>query len=399
METVFSYMLATSAFILVIPVAVLFMEVVAAIVAPRRYCSTWPSSSTRPRVAVLIPAHNESANLLPTLVDVKPQLEKLDRLLVVADNCSDDTASVAATTGAEVVERNEPERVGKGYALAWGLRYLRSAPPDVVIIVDADCRVGVSVISKLAGICANTHRPIQARFLTASQNDFPINFQVAEFALRVKNWVRPLGYKALGLPCQLMGSGMAFPWDIIRSADLASGCLVEDYKLGLDLALMGSPPLFCPSVIITSHFPISSEGQASQRLRWEQGHISMILSVAPGLFLRAIVDANFSLLALLLDAVVPPLSLLGMLAVGVTALAGFATALGTSSTALWVSSASLLGYISAVFISWLTYGRDILPLRSIPLIWPYILRKLPIYRSILSRKNNVQWVRTDRSKP
>ena len=270
----------------------------------------------RRRVAVLIPAHNESTSLLPTLADIKAQLHAGDRLLVVADNCSDDTAAVAVAADAEVVERNDPDRKGKGYALAWGLRHLGMDPPDIVIMIDADCRLAASAIDRLAAACAMTHRPVQALNLMISSDESPVNSRVAEFAWRVKNWVRPSGLRALGLPCQLMGSGMAFPWDLIRSVDLASGLIVEDLKLGLDLALAGNSPVFCPSAGVTSYFPFSVEGIESQRLRWEQGHIEMILTAAPRLIFAAIVQANLDLLALAFDLAVPPLTLLGMLVAG-----------------------------------------------------------------------------------
>ena len=124
---------------------------------------------------------------------------------------------------------------------------------------------------------------------------------------RVKNWVRPLGLMALKLPCQLMGTGMAFPWDVVRSADLASGRIVEDLKLGLDLALSGSPPLFCPSAVVTSEFSVSVKGADAQRERWEYGHINLILTLAPRLLYLAILRGNLGLLALTLDMAVPPL--------------------------------------------------------------------------------------------
>ena len=78
---------------------------------------------------------------------------------------------------------------------------------------------------------------MQALDLMKAPDQSVINFQVAEFAWRVKNWVRPLGLSALGLPCQLMGTGMAFPWNVVRSAKLASGQVVEDLNLGLELAM------------------------------------------------------------------------------------------------------------------------------------------------------------------
>jgi len=54
------------------------------------------------RVAVLVPAHNESKELMPTL-DITLQLRPSDRGLVVADNCTDDTAMIAADANFEVV--------------------------------------------------------------------------------------------------------------------------------------------------------------------------------------------------------------------------------------------------------------------------------------------------------
>ena len=394
--TFISFSIVTLAVLLAIPTAVFFIEVIAAIALPQRDYSVPPGNGPRQRVAVLVPAHNESTGILPTLADIKAQIRAGDRLLVVADNCADDTAAVAAAAGAEVVVRNEPERKGKGYALAWGLRHLGSDPPEIVIIIDADCRLAESVIDRLAAACAVTHRPVQALDLMTAPDESPINFRVAEFAWRLKNWVRPLGLRALGLPCQLMGTGMAFPWDVIRSADLASGSIVEDLKLGLDLALAGNPPIFCPFPGVTSDFPMTVEGTQSQRLRWEQGHIWAIVTIVPRLIFLAIVRADLNLLALAFDAAVPPLSLLGMLVIVMSVVAGMATLLGISSAAMFVSSASCVGLIGGVFLSWLKYGRDILPPGSILLIVSYVCGKLPFYLKILSR--NSQWTRTDRRK-
>src|SRR5262249_17200745 len=181
-------------------------------------------------IAVLVPAHNEGIGIAATLGDIKAQLRERDWMLVVADNCNDDTAIAAVRAGAETVERHDPSRIGKGYCLAFGLAHLSKNPPDIVVMIDADCRLAEGTISRLAVACSATRRPVQALDLMIAPDDSPINYQVAEFAWRVKNWVRPLGLKALGLPCQLVGTGMAFPWKLIRSADLASGQIVEDLK-------------------------------------------------------------------------------------------------------------------------------------------------------------------------
>ena len=320
-----------------------------------------------------------------------------DRLLVVADNCSDDTAAVAASAGAEVIERKAADKIGKGYALDWGFRHLAVAPPDVVIVIDADCRLAAGTIDRLAMVCATMHRPVQALDLMTAPEQSHINHRVAEFAWRVKNWVRPLGLMALKLPCQLMGTGMAFPWDVVRSADLASGQIVEDLKLGLDLALSGSPPLFCPSAVVTSEFPVSVKGADGQRERWEYGHINLILTLAPRLLYLAILRGNLGLLALTLDMAIPPLTLLGLSLIATVALAGLAAFYGCSSAALIIGAVTFAAFVLAVFLAWLKVGRDILPPRSFLLIVVYLFGKLRIYRRFVSRRSAPRWIRTDRN--
>ena len=157
----------------------------------------------------------------------------------------------------------------------------------------------------------------------------PINYRVAEFAWRVKNWVRPLGLNALNLPCQLMGTGMAFPWEVIRSANLASGSIVEDLKLGLDLTQTGSPPLFCPSACVKSHFPLSIEGAKSQRKRWEEGHISMILTTVPRFIYEAVVAEIWDFLRSRSIWQSHPLSLLVILLAGMSFVAAVTVLFGS----------------------------------------------------------------------
>src|SRR5215831_6708425 len=121
-----------------------FSEVVAGCFAlSKERTSPIATRGTPPhRTAVLIPAHNEGAGILPTIRDVQAQLGPHDRILVVADNCTDDTAAIVQGAGVEVIVRADPARRGKGYALEFGVRHLSLNPPDVVVIMDADCRLG-----------------------------------------------------------------------------------------------------------------------------------------------------------------------------------------------------------------------------------------------------------------
>src|SRR5438105_1471528 len=97
--------------------AVLTVEALAALLPRRRRPA---AAACRPRCAVLVPAHDEEAGVGRTLEAVRAQLAPGDRVLVVADNCADRTAAVAAAAGADVAERRDPARRGKGYALDFG---------------------------------------------------------------------------------------------------------------------------------------------------------------------------------------------------------------------------------------------------------------------------------------
>jgi cellulose synthase/poly-beta-1,6-N-acetylglucosamine synthase-like glycosyltransferase len=374
-------------------VAVFCVEIIAAVWLARLQRAPARRDAARGCVAVLVPAHNESTALLPTLADIQRQLLAGDRLLVVADNCTDDTAAVAAARGAEVIERHDATRRG---TLEFGICHLGSNPPDVAIIVDADCRVAEDAIDQLARACAMTGRPVQGLDLMTAPRASQINHQVAEFAWRVKNWLRPLGLKAMKLPCQLMGTGMAFPWSVISSAKLGNDRIAEDLVLGLQLAAAGHPPVFCPSARVTSEFATSVKGAGTQRTRWEQGHLDTILKVAPGLLARGVARGDRALLALALDLAVPPLSLLGLLVFAVAGATALAAFLGFSSPAFAISVASLVAFAATAFLAWFKCGRDILPPRSLLRIPSYVVGKLGLYGQFLLRGAESQWVRTDR---
>ena len=398
MGSLLSFLVMTFAGLFAIPVCLFCIETVVAVAVPQGELAPPVTNGIRRRVAVLVPAHNENSGLLDTLGDIKAQLHSGDRLLVVADNCSDDTAAIAKAAGAEVTERHDLSKIGKGYALDWGIRHLSVDPPEIVIVIDADCRLAHDALDRLATACAATRQPIQALNLMVAPDNSPIDYRVAMFAFRVKNWVRPLGLRALNLPCQLMGTGMAFPWEVISSTDLASGLEVEDLKLGLDLVRAGHPPLFFPLASVNSQFPSSIKGAKTQRKRWEQGHVTMIGAIIPRLVYQSLTRANFRLLALTLDAAVPPLTLLGILAGLMLMLSAFGVLFGLSFSALVISAASLSGYVIAVLLCWLKFGRDILPLSSVLSVATYVVDKLPLYRKIFARGNDPRWIRTDRGK-
>ncbi|MGA1625810.1 MAG: glycosyltransferase family 2 protein, partial [Prochlorothrix sp.] len=286
------------------------------------------------RVAVLVPAHNEALLIGPTLGAIVPQLKPQDRVIVVADNCEDETAALARSAGATVLERHDLDRRGKGYALDYGLRVLQADPPDVLLIVDADCHCHPGSLPTLAHTAHQTQRPIQSLYLLDSPPDPSLKDLISAFAMTVKNGVRMRGLGRVGWPCPLGGTGMAFPWAALATVDLASGHIVEDMKLGLDLAIAGYPPLFWGGAKVTGSLPSGRAASTSQRTRWEHGHLQVLRDYVPVLFATALRQGRIDLGVMALDLAIPPLSLLVLLWVGLAIATGLLAVLGGSGLPL-----------------------------------------------------------------
>lgn len=389
-------LLTLASCLLAIPVSILLLQLAASAAARRQVEPTVAAGKRTGAFTVLMPAHDEAGGIEAPIRAVLSQCAPGDRLLVVADNCSDTTAAVARALGATVIERQDPNRRGKGYALDFGIRWIEAGgAPAVVLIIDADCIVAPQALERLAGACLASGRPVQALYLMHAPVGARLGLRIAEFAWVVKNKLRPLGSAALGWPCQLMGTGMAFPWAAIQHAKLATGHLVEDMQLGLDLAETGSPPMFCRPALVTSTFPVAREAVDSQRARWEHGHLSIIVAVVPRLLWRALVQRNPALLGMVLDVAVPPLASLILSLAGLALLdAGWWWASGRVLP-MGLTFALLSMMTIGVLFAWWREGQGIIgaaELLGLPL---YALAKIPVYIRVFT-KRQVEWVRTKR---
>jgi cellulose synthase/poly-beta-1,6-N-acetylglucosamine synthase-like glycosyltransferase len=376
-----------------IPISVVFVECSAALFSSEK--TKYSTITSRPKVNVLVPAHNEASGISATLKTLLPQLTAQDRLIVIADNCDDDTAAIARRFGVTVIERQEPNQKAKGYALDYGLRFIALDPPDVVVVIDADCIVHSGTITQLVCLAGTTGRPVQASYLMKQPHNPEPKDAVSMLAFMVKNLVRPQGLDRLGLPCLLTGSGMAFPWSVICKVSLGSNNIVEDMQLTLDVAKAGYAPIFCSQAKVTGVLPQQKYAAQSQRTRWEHGHLQTSLTQVPQLFRDAVYQKRFDLLAIALDLCVPPLSLLVMLWAASMGGALLAAECGAS----WIPAILLVIEGVLIFTSivgaWVKYGRTVLPLEKLLTVPLYILWKIPIYLAFLLQRQT-KWIRTQR---
>jgi len=348
-----------------------------------------------PRVAILTPAHNEEGVVRASVEAIRSASPPGVRHLVVAHNCQDGTAEQAKAGGADVAVLDRPDQRGKGYALAHGRDVLAAAPPDVVIVIDADCTADPGTIETLAKRAAAHGSAVQSCYLFRSRaTDAPV-VQISNFAMLVKNLVRQRGGARIGAPALMTGSGMAFPWSRFADLDLATGNIVEDLAIGLELVEAGAPPAFEEHACIWST-PSSASGTQTQRARWEGGFMASAKAMGLPLLFEGLGKASWSRIWMGLHLLVPPLTLLLMVNLLAWAALALISAVGGPALPLLVSSLMLAAILVAVLAAWVTAGRAVLaggPLLRLPL---YVLWKLALYAKLAKRKEAGTWTRTER---
>jgi cellulose synthase/poly-beta-1,6-N-acetylglucosamine synthase-like glycosyltransferase len=246
-------------------------------------------------------------------------------------------------------------------------------------------------------MAAQTGRPVQAEYLLALPSKTDARSALSGLAFLVRNLVRPRGLHRLGLPCQLTGTGMAFPWPVLRDAPLLRANLVEDMVLGIELALAGTPPILCSAVRVSSVLPAPGAAQLRQRRRWEHGHLSTLMASGPGLLLAGLVRRQVALVGLALDLMVPPLALLASTIAGLSLVAASAAWAGASAGPLLLCLNAGTLVLSAVLIGWWRFGRKLVSARSFAAVPLYVLWKLPLYLGFFLRGRHPQWERTSRT--
>jgi hypothetical protein len=293
----------------------------------------------RLRFAVVIPAHDEEASLGETLASLTmlDYPRALVETVVIAHNCTDGTAQLAAEAAATVWE-HRGER-GKGAALAWGLSRVVAERPDVdaVVVVDADCTVAVNLLSAVEARLRAGAAAVQTAYEVSNPDASPTAaLRWASFALI--NRVRPLGKATLGLSAGLLGTGMAFRHDLLATRPWTARSLVEDQEYHLDLVSAGARVAFAPETCVRSAMPTSLRGSESQQLRWDAGRGALLRRWSPRLLAAGLRRRDPASLHAALEPLVPPQSVLLAANVATAALAARG-----SRRLRWAGAANLAG--------------------------------------------------------
>ena len=347
------------------------------------------------KIALIMPAHNEALTIGESLASLLAHCPPDVRLIVVADNCTDDTAQIARLHPCEVLVRDDPELRGKGFALAHAHDHLALDPPDVVIVLDADCAISRGGIEALASVVQASGMAAQAVNLQFDRSRSGGLVDVSNFALLVKNLVRTRGLQRLSGSSSLFGTGMALPWHHFRRETLATDNIVDDLALTVELCRAGVRCKLVENAVVSS--PSASWAETiNQRRRWEHGFLITGMTKALPLIAQGLRQGSRRLCGYGLHLLVPPLALLLMLASLMLVLAGILAALGASWGPVVTLAILLLFAGCAVLTAWFVEGRQILAWKSLVQIPFYALRKVPIYASLLLSRQTA-WTRTRRN--
>jgi cellulose synthase/poly-beta-1,6-N-acetylglucosamine synthase-like glycosyltransferase len=229
------------------------------------------------RFLILIPAHDEEAGIATTVASCRAAdyPAALFSVLVIADNCSDRTARVAADAGARVVERFDDLKKSKGYAIEYLIGTLVASGEfnalDAIVVIDADTTIDPALLRRFDAHLQAGRDWVQC-YYTVSNPDLSWRTRLMTYAFGLYNGVVPLGLTTLGSSAGLRGNGMCFSTRGLRRRQWASYGLAEDSEFSWMLRVGAESIAFEPfSRVYGVMVGSGGKAAASQRQRWEFG--------------------------------------------------------------------------------------------------------------------------------
>lgn len=355
-----------------------------------------PSPTPTRRFRFVVPAHNESAGIGETVASLRnvDYPSELFEVVVVADNCSDDTADKARAAGATVIERTDTERRGKGYALD----HVFSSTPaevDAVVVIDADTLVSPNLLHAFAARRELGAKAVQADYAVRNPNA-GWRTRLMAVALGAFHIVRSRARERLELSCGLRGNGMCFSTELLREIPHRAYSVVEDVEYGLRLGESGQRIFYTDEAHVYGEMVTTAAAANSQRRRWEEGRKLLVSQNAARILKAGLSRPDRVLLDLGLDLIIPPLSTIAVLMLVGSMLGGaLAFALHAPGIALSAYGAGVAAVVLYVLRGWSVSGTGLRGLLDLALAPVYVIWKIALRFTRPTRATS-DWVRTKR---
>jgi 1,2-diacylglycerol 3-beta-glucosyltransferase len=344
---------------------------------------------------IVIPAHNEEVGIADAVRSALAIDWPSDRfrVVVVADNCTDTTAEVAARAGAQVLVRQNAELRGKGYALTHAFEESRQRNwAQAVVIIDADSQVSPNLLEAIAARLERGEHAVQVHY-GVSNIHASWRTRLMAIALGAFHKVRSRGRERLGLSCGIRGNGWGVTHALLEQVPFERFSLAEDVDFGIDLGMRGVRIAYADEAWCDGEMVSGGTNAQSQRRRWEEGRVDILMRRTLPLLKRAVTARSLVCLDLAIDLLVLPLSYVALNAVALTA-AGWLL-VSTESNSLWpwlgpLCCAALALYVLRGWQLSNTGVRGLLDLLRAPF---FLLWKLVV---VFRRRRTSEWVRTNR---
>jgi cellulose synthase/poly-beta-1,6-N-acetylglucosamine synthase-like glycosyltransferase len=243
-----------------------------------------------PRIAVLVIAHDEAAVIAGAVRSLRAQRYPVERfeVVVVADNCSDETARLAEREGARVIERATGGACGKAHAVAFGAEWaFASGRFDAIAVFDADNLAERDFLRRIAERLLRGDEVVQGWVDAKNPADSWIS-SASALGFWAIAAIQQLPRERLGLSAPLMGTGWAASLEVCRRELVSAKAVTDDLELSAELALQGVRVAFEPEARVFDEKPTRLFQALRQRERWMRGRFDVAERYLPRLLARAL---------------------------------------------------------------------------------------------------------------
>lgn len=235
-----------------------------------------PEPKSLPRLLFLVPAHNEKLLIDRCVHSLFAQAYPREALsiVVIADNCSDETSALALAAGARVLERSTSVDHGKSHAIRWALKELTD-DFDAMVIIDADSVVDPDFARMLA--MTPGLRTVAVQAYDGLNNEFENALtRLAGVLTRARYHVALRIKSAARLSCPLTGNGIAVGREVLERFGWSPQTVTEGWELYVSLTLAGVHCVYCPGARVEAQETRELGQSQSQRARWAAGRMHVL---------------------------------------------------------------------------------------------------------------------------
>jgi 1,2-diacylglycerol 3-beta-glucosyltransferase len=353
-----------------------------------------PPSSRKLRFDIIVPAHNEESVIAQVVQSAKSVDWPADlfRVVVVADNCTDQTAAVASAAGAYVMKRFDTEMRGKGYALDFAFKASRAKRwADAVAVIDADAQVSRNLLEAYARRIERGEHAVQVHYGVSNTNA-SWRTRLLSIAKAAFHIVRSRARERLGLSCGIRGNGWCVTHELLERVPYACFSLTEDLEFGIELGMKGYRVAYADEAHSDAEMVSGEKASRQQRQRWEHGRFALTRSKTLPLLAQALRKRSGVCLDLALDLIVLPLSYIALNVVALMVVAAFATP-PVFNVWMWLGVGCIAALLLHILRGWQLSEaglRGLLDLARAPF---FLLWKIAV---MLKGRQSKEWVRTKR---